>query len=251
MEIIELFFLVWMWLLPMVAIACLILVPTVWFFIFPKISKKLMWARFRNSSILALADDSGWVELVVTDKIIPEGIVETKKHGWFFLPRPRWSKEVKHVSQVLVERMAATKYMLKDLGKPFWFAYSGKVLLVNPKTLASITKSGKGDNPAGQFQSLLDYAKTLPPHLSEPLVKLVEDLKAAVETKPLTILQPQKIKEIVASMHTPSQIEALATNREQYGMLKRGHEYGKLIIGAGLIIGLVIIAIVAIMYLSK
>jgi len=255
MNEVDIFYLVWMWLLPALAVMWSVLVPVVWFFIVPKISKKLMWARFKNSNIFALADDSGWAELVVSTKTLPEGIHETKNHGWRFQLRPRWKKEQKDPTKEQIEQLASRKYMLKDLGKPFWFGYVGKVTLFNPPTLAALQQDNSSSgNPTMYFAKLEQFIeKECPQGLVSSLKGLVEELKQNLEdkAKSLTILDPKIIKEVLPQMNTPSQIDALAANREMYGMLKKGHEYGKLIIGGALIIGLVILGIVAISYLMK
>jgi len=255
--------LVWMWLLPALAIALTSLAIVFWFFLLPKVSKKLMWARFRNSSILALADDTGWAELVVTAKSLPEGILETKSRGWRFMPRLRFKKEPEKPlekqqaeearQREFAETLASRKYMLKDLGKPFWFGYDGKIALVNPATLAVLQGQPKEGNPEGFLTKLRDYAKSQPLQIYEAMNPLIDELHENLKQKAsgLTILDPKIMKAVVPTMFTPSQVDALAANREAYGMAKKGKEYGKLIIGGALIIGLVILGIVAMSYLMK
>ena len=265
MNEVDIFFIIWVWVLPALAIMLSVLVPLVWVFIVPKVSKKLMWARFRNSSILAIADDTGWAELVVTAKSLPEGILETKTRGWRFMPRLRWKKKADaNVSddeaerlrkEEFAENLASRKYILKDLGKPFWFGYDGKTALVNPPTLAALQLNPVKSvgNPEGFLTNLREFAKTQPVNVYESMNKLIDELheNLAKKQSSLTILDPKVMKAVIPTMFTPSQIDALAANREMYGMLKKGHEYGKLIIGGALIIGLVILGIVAISYLMK
>lgn len=253
MEPIEIFMFLWMWILPMVGVVFLILFPVFWFLLMPKISKKLFWAKFKNANVIAMADDSGWAELIVTTKTLPEGIHETKEHGWRFQLRPRYSKEPKDVNVELAEQLASRKYMLKDLGKPFWFCYSGKVALFNPATLAALEQPQYMDNPKVYFKDIRDFAGKLSADIAEPLRKLVDKLEEKVESamKPVTVLDPKIVKTVLPQMITPSQIDALAANRELYGMKKRGMEYGKLILGGSLIIGLIILAIVAMSFAFK
>jgi hypothetical protein len=243
----DILYIVWMWLLPSIGISLTFLDVVIWFFILPKISKKLMWARFKNSNIIALAGDSGWVELVVSTKTLPEGIHQTKEHGWRFQLRPRWTKEAKPENQALVEQLASRKYFLKDLGKPLWFTYEGKIPLVNPPTLAALQYNAKPSNPTPDMMTakLVEFATTMPEHLATPLKKLVEELKEKLEEKAknLTILDPKIIKETLPQMITPSQIDALAANRERYGELKRGHEYGKLALVAIVVLGMIALVI--------
>jgi hypothetical protein len=251
----DILYIIWMWVLPALGIMFSVLVPVVWVFMIPKISKKLMWARFKNSNIFALADDSGWAELVVSTKTLPEGIHQTKNHGWRFMLRPRWSKEPKNATTEQIEQLASRKYMLKDLGKPFWFGYVGKVTLFNPPTLAALQQdNGSGSNPTIYFSKISEFIQSLEENdVTKRLKSLVEELKQNLENKAksITILDPKIIKEVLPQMNTPSQIDALAANREMYGMLKKGHEYGKLILGGAIIIGLIILAIVAMSFAMK
>lgn len=259
----DIIYIIWMWVLPALAIMWSVLVPVVWIFIVPKTSKRLMWARFRNSSILAIADDSGWADLVVTTKSIPEGIFETKDHGWRFMPRVQLKKELdpkqagvssENTDQTqLAEQIASRKYILKDLGKPFWFCYDGKVAVVNPATLAALQETSRQHNPESYLTKMREFASTQPVQVYTELTKLIEELHETLQkkTSTLTVLDPKIMKTILSKMFNVSQIAALATNREEYGAKLKGHEYGKLIIGGALIIGLVILGIVAISYLMK
>lgn len=252
---IELLAIIWMWVLPALGMTAITVVPIFWFLIVPKLARRLTWGRFQNVNVFALADDTGWADIVLTTKSIPEGIYETEKHGWRFNPRLRWTKAEKTAEREFVEQLVTQKYILKDYGKPFWFGYLGKVMNVNPRTLAGLQQS-QTNNPTPEMLTLKirDYVKTtLPQQFSEGLTQLVDELekKLTEKAKTITILDPKVIKEVLPQMVTPSQLDALATNREQYGMKKVGHEYGKLIIGGALIIGLVIIAIVAMSFLMK
>jgi hypothetical protein len=254
-QVVNIIYIIWMWILPALGIMFTVLVPVVWVFIIPKISKKLMWARFKNSNIFALADDSGWAELVVSTKTLPEGIHQTKDHGWRFMLRPRWRKEPKKATEEQIEQLASRKYMLKDLGKPFWFGYVGKVTLFNPPTLAALQQdNSSSSNPTMYFAKTEEFIQSLQESdVTKRLKSLIEELKQNLENKAktITILDPKIIKEVLPQMNTPSQIDALAANREMYGMLKKGHEYGKLILGGAIIIGLIILAIVAMSFAMK
>jgi hypothetical protein len=253
----DILYIIWMWVLPALGMMFTVLVPIIWVFIIPKISKKLMWARFRNSSIIAMADDSGWAELVVTTKTLPEGIHQTKEHGWRFMLRPRWKKPLgdnptedqikRREREEQVEQLASRKYVLKDLGKPFWYGYDGKVTLVNPPTLAALQQSSSHiGNPTIYFAKIEEFVKReCPEHIATPLKGLVEELKENLEREAhkITILDPKIIKEVLPLMNTPSQIGALAANRERYGELKRGHDYGKLALVAIVVLGMVAVVI--------
>jgi len=219
MNEVDILYLVWMWLLPALAVMWSVLVPVVWFFIVPKISKRLMWARFKNANIIAMADDSGYVDLMVTTKNLPEGLHHVEKRGWFYQCRAMQTEKPKDENTKLIEQIVTRKYILKDLGKPIWFCYAGKATLFNPQSLALL----EGDSQE----------------------------KVASSTKKVKILDLKNLASVIDQMVTPSQSDALATYSEMIGMEKKGHEYGKLIIGGALIIGLVILGIVAISYLMK
>lgn len=102
------------------------------------------------------------------------------------------------------------------------------------------------DNPSLHVIKLADFASTLPDHSKQALMELVTEMEGKLKVKPITYVDTRKaIKENLPQMYTPSQLKALATNREQYGMEKAGRQYTPLILGAGLISGLVVLAIVA------
>jgi len=295
MDPMEIFWLVWMLVLPVLGVTLMILFPLFWFFIVPPISRMLAWMRFKKVSFHVIADDTGYVSILPTTEEIPEGIVKTKK-GYRFLPRPKWKKTgatnltVEQARELLklpeekreeilkqfteekdnpgnVASLLLRKFIWKDMGKPIWLGYAGKVAAVNPVTLAGLQQS-QSTEPLGDPKTVLanlqkyvdDLPKTLTVkgvvhqknfNLRGDLTKFVKDLQTEINILPLTIIDPTKIKEVISQMYTPSQLDALATNREMYGMKKRGQEYGKLILGGALIIGLVILGIVALMALSQ
>lgn len=214
-----------------------------------------MWARFKNASIFALADESGWAELVVSTKTLPEGIHQTKDHGWRFHLRPIYSKVAKDPTKEQIEHLASRKYMLKDLGKPFYYGYEGKVPIFNPAILMALQQSSSpSGNPTMYFGKIEEFIKKdCPASVVSPLMGLVEELKQNLENEAhkITILDPKIIKEVLPQMNTPSQIDALAANREQYGALKKGRDLSKLVIGGMLIIGLVAVIVASLYFLTK
>jgi len=257
MDFMQLFWIVWMFILPILGITLAVLAPIIWFFIVPKVARMLTWCRFRNVSIHAIADDSGYVELVPTNVELPEGVVRTKR-GWRFLPRPRWkTKKEKRLNEKkrqeldMAEQLGLRKYVLKGLGKPFWFGYAGKITAMNPATLAALQQTNNPHNPTGNFQVIEEYIKNIAEPFRKDLTKMLTQLKQQVKAKSLTLINTDAIKTVVPQMYPASLIDALATNREYYGMKRRGREYTGLILGGALIIGLVIFGIIALMMVFK
>jgi len=250
----QLFFILWMFVLPILAIILTILIPVFWFFIVPKIARTLTWKRFRSCSFHLIADDSGYAYLLATKEEIPEGIVDTKK-GWRFLPRPSWLKSKGNPKpkkdKQRVENIMLRKFVWRDMGKPIWFGYAGKVTSANPATLAGLQQEPyEAPNTDGYISNIINYVKALAqPHRRE-LTKRLEDLKKGLTFKELTIVDPTIIKKLYPKMFTPSQLDAFGTNRETRGMKRAGRQYTPLILGAGFIIALAIIGIVAIMLLK-
>jgi len=250
---IDILFLIWFFVLPAIAIILLILAPIFWFFIVPKIARTITWQRFKKSITVGLADDAGWFQLIFSKLHLPEGVVQTTIEGdWRFLPRPRWKsksnpgdKDTETTQGIILK-----KFTWKDLGKPFWIGYVGKVALTNPATLSGIEQTDSILLDV-QLKKMQDYILNLPTQTKQDLLALMGELKESLKAKSITFVDPRKIKEILPQMYTPSQIDALAENRVQYGMKKRGKEYGKLVIGLAAIIGLVIVAIIVCSFLFQ
>lgn len=263
--IIQIFFILWMLVLPILGIISPIIFAVFWLFIVPKLAKMLTWARFQNVSIHGIADDSGYFELVKTDVELAEGVVRTKK-GWRFLPRPIWkplSKRRKKKSYDPLEdaeHIALRKYVLKGLGKPFWLGYAGLVPSTNPATLATLQQTPTNpNNPHIYFNKIQAYIESLPPqfpwnnrtiHIRKDLTKMINELQLYLKSKPLTILDPRALKEILPELTPPSLMDAIETYSEMIGREERGTQYGRLIIGAGLIIGILVFGVIALMVLK-
>lgn len=263
--ILQIFFILWMFVLPILGIITPILSLVIWFFIVPKVARMLTGAKFRNVSIHAIADDSGYVELVKTNVELPEGVVKTKK-GWRFLPRPIWkslkTRRKKKTGETLAlegaENIALRKYVLKGLGKPFWFGYAGTVAAMNPPTLAVLQQNQNPSNPQGHFNKIENYIESLPKefpwnnqtiYIRKDLKQMLAEVKEYLKSKTLTILDPRALKEILPELTPPSLMDAIEMYSEMVGREERGTQYGK-IIGVGLIFGVIIFGIIAIMVLK-
>lgn len=244
----QIFFLLWMFILPILGILTPILFLVFWFGIVPKIARKITWKRFSKCSWHMVADDSGYTHLLPTTEEIAEGIVNTKK-GWRFLPRPTWmsgNPKTKDAKTKNIESIMLRPYVWADVGKPFWYDYAGKVTSANPATLAGLTQTPfEAPKVKEYINSIIKYVKALAqPHRRE-LTKRLEDLAKGLNFKELTVIDPTIIKTLYPKMFTPSQLIAFGRNRETRGMKRAGKQYTPLIIGAGLILGMVIIAILA------
>lgn len=261
----QIFFILWMLVLPILGIVSPILFVVFWVFIVPKIAKMLTWARFQKVSIHAIADDSGYVELVKTDVELAEGVVRTKK-GWRFLPRPIWkplSKKTKKKGYDPLEdaeNIALRKYVLRGLGKPFWLGYAGLVPSMNPATLAILQQNQSNpNNPHSHFNKIDSYIKSLPSqfsidnrtmHIRKDLTKMITELREHLKSKAVTVLDPRAMKEILPDVTPPSLMDAIETYSELIGREEKGTQYGRLIIGAGLIVGLLVFGVIAMILLK-
>lgn len=260
MSLMQVFFVLWFLILPILGILTPIFTVIFWVFIVPKVAKMLTWARFRSVSVHAIADDSGYVELVTTDVELPEGVVRTKR-GWRFLPRPIWKPLKKRkknpftkreVALEGAEKLALKKYVLKGLGKPFFLGYAGMVAAMNPATVAALQQTTKNPiNLTLHFNKIYEFANDMPKHFRRPLTKMLDELKSYSIAKPLTLIDPRAVKEILPEMTPPSLMEAIETYSEMVGMEEKGKQYGRLIIGGALIIGLVVLGVVAMLILTK
>ena len=261
----QIFWLIWMFVLPILGISLSVLVPIVWFFIVPRVARMLTWARFKNVSIHAIADDSGYIELVPTNVELPEGVVKTKR-GWRFLPRPIWKQqktkkkkkgEVSEEELGIAERLALKKYVFKGLGKPFWFGYAGLAPAVNPATLAALERNPTTQgNPSVFFSEIENYVETLPEkfmwnnqtiHIRQDLTEKLKNLHEILNVTPLKYVDPRAIKEVLPELTPPSLMDSIELWAEMVGAEEKGKEYGKIIIGGAILAVLLILGIVAIM----
>lgn len=211
----------------------------------------LTWKRFQRVSFHVLADDTGYAEVLPTKEELPEGVVKTKR-GWRFLPRRRKGQETKY------DNILYKKFVWKDMGKPLWFSYAGKVGSLNPATLAALqqTKSGNPTKIQETIETLKKQLKRLPKKIREGLFDILDldtlltELEQEINVQPLTIIDPTTIKELIPKMFTPSQIDALATNREFRGLKRAGKQFTPLILGMGLIVGMIVLAIIVLTFLK-
>ena len=249
----DILFLLWFFILPIVGILTPIFALIFWFFIVPGVAKMLTFARFRNVSIHAVADASGFVELVPTKEHLPEGIVRTK-HGWHFLPRPinpPGNPGKKTNANQDAERIALKTHILKTVGKPFLLNYAGKITSMNYSTLAALQQNEARLDLKWYFEELETVLKDLPKHFRKELEKKLAQLKEAAHAEKVTIINPEAIQDTINKMYPPSLIDALAINREMKGMKRRGREMLPLILGGAIIIGIVVIGVVAIIVLGQ
>ena len=257
MDLISIFWILWGLVLPMLGVITPIFSLVFWFFVVPKIARMFTGAKFKNVSIHAIADDSGYVELVTTNVELPESVVRTKR-GWRVLPSLifkslKGRKKKNYEELVAAEKIATRKYILKGLGKPFWLGYAGMVTATNPATLAVLQQSKNSiNNPQIHFDKIKSYIKSLPKQFiwnnqtKKDLTKMLEKLEGQVESEPLTLVDPRAIKEVLVETTSPSTMDAVEAYAEMVGMEERGKEYGKLIMGGAILAVILILGIVAI-----
>lgn len=244
----DLFWLLWMLVLPILGLVTPIIFLVFWKFIVPAVARMLTWSRFRNVTIHAVADASGFVELVPTKEQLPEGIVRTKR-GWHFLPRPI-SQNPKTDEEKMAERIGLKTHILQSVGKPFLLGYAGKITSMNFATLAGMQQNEESVNLKGYISDMETIIKDMPKHFKKELTLKLKVLKQAMKAEPTTLINPDAIKEIVQKMYPPSMIDALAENRLLKGRKQAGRQYTSLILGGAIIIGLVVLGIAVIMFLK-
>jgi len=260
----EIFWLIWLLVLPILGILFCVFAPVFWFFIVPKVARMLTWKRFQKVSFRFICDDQGYSYLIPSSpNIIPEGVVKTKNFGYRLLPRASGNPDTDVTSQ----RALLKKYIWADMGKPILFGHAGKVGDFSPATLA-VLEQKQGNDPIGKPEPVLnrisEYVKTLPKtltvkafgrdrtfNLRQDLTSMLKSLRDEINIKEVTLFDPSLAKSLIGDNYTPTQLAALASESEMVGLKMRGKEYGRLILGAGLIIGLVVLGIVAMAMLLK
>lgn len=191
---IDVIFLIWFWILPIIGMFFIVFAPIFWFIIVPGVARRLTGARFGNKTVSILGDDEGYIEVVVSKIRYPAGVVKTKR-GYRFLPRPHKLKSgVEDVPDWMFK-----KYILRGLGKPCWFGYAGKVPNFNPPTGAVFSGSevNPGFNPGVPIDvtELLGLINILPK--KDVPAKLLSELKEQIvpsdPKKPLDIGEFEKL----------------------------------------------------------
>lgn len=244
----ELLFIIWFFILPILGILTPIFGLLFWFAIVPPVSRMLAYNRFKNVSIHAIHDDAGYAELVPTKEMIPEGVERTKR-GWRLLPRAGVNTEFTQEEKLLLR-----KYTLKGYGKPFWIGHAGKVVSMNGGALAGMQQTERDpNNPGVDLSEITAYLKTLPSPLKEikkDLTKMLGKAQAQAKHKPYTLVDASEIKNVVDELYPPSMLDGFERNRIEKGRRMAGKQYTSLIIGAALILGIVVIGVVALFVLG-
>jgi len=245
-------YIIWMLVLPLLAICMMIVIPILWFAIMPGIAKRLIFARFRPGALQGIADDTGMFDIQQSKFELPEGIAHNKL-GWYLYPRPTY-KPTTEVSEQTEEGIQAAEHLmlkkciLRDIGKPIWFGYRGKMGLVNPLTLAALENKPKTlHNPSQQFANLEMFAATLSKDIQKPLSRLIGDLKERIHEETITWFDPRLIREVLPQNYTESQIDAVAINRENYGRKSQGKDVFKIALLI-LVFSVAVISIIGILW---
>jgi len=251
----DILMLIWMLVLPVLGLSMTSLFLVYVFVIMPPLARKITMKRFSNCAMIPTATDAGYVEFLFTKKEeLPEGVVFTE-NGVQFLTRPMWQTKKQRKTPMPrnimdIEAMALKKYIVKDFGKPIFFAYAGKLGTFNAATLAALQQNKQTLNPEAQFQRLEEFIKHMPKPFNEPLKEMVKDLRLHTKAKTITYFDPATIKQVLPRMIPPSILGAYGKNRLALGMELKGKEYGKLILGGALIMGILVFGIVALAILT-
>jgi len=244
------FFIIWFFVLPILAICFLIFAPIFYFVIMPKLARKFIWGRFRNTTVVPVAHAEGYLEFEFSKKSMHEGVLEVGKRTYRFLPRPL-RKDNKSEDTSQVEEVALKKYIIKDYGKPIIFGYAGKTPTANAEVLANFSGVKKTkNNPEEFFTPIQEYIENeLPKKHHSALFKLLESahqkISVAVRTIPLINLDLEVLKEHIPQMYTPSQVKAIAEEEFLLGQDSKDRDIVKLGFLALAIIALLILGLVA------
>jgi hypothetical protein len=243
---IPVFWIIWTIILPLAAILLFILIPLVYFLVFPSLARKLIRWRFQNVIICGLANDAGSFMLVPSKDYLPEGCVETAHDEWRLLPRAVYKKGR---GLVRYQDVILRKFNLKGLGKPIWMGYAGKVPLMNPTTLAGLQQKPIDEKALEPyFQNLRAYAEKLPKDHKEAMLKAIDELYLRAKMKPITLVDPSTLKELIPRMYTISQVKSIAQNRYLKGLKAAGSQIMKY----GLImLALIVVLIIGILAISS
>jgi len=249
MDPMEILYILWFLILPVMGIFVTIFGAIFWIFIVPGLAKMLTWNRFKNVSFHLVGDNSGYAELVPTKEELPEAIVLTKK-GWQFLPSPIYTNPAKTEEEKQAEQIGLKKYILKGIGKPIWISYAGKITSMGMGTLAAMQQTEKQVDLKWYFDEMQKIIADTPKHFRKELDKKLKALQEATKAKPLTNIDIEGIKTAVPKMYPPSLIDALAINREMKGMRRMGRELLPWILALAVVFGMVAVSIALILVLG-
>ena len=263
---------------PIIGIVSLVAVPTVGLFIWkrwlPKPARTLFWAKRRSQIPILIVHDSGRGDLQLITERLGSGVVYTNTNKWKLLPKFVSSK-LSFYRDIVPKKAELTQQALmrtEDNGEdpqepapdkteaqqildgtlkeyerdysdwinkrcnligmdmPFYVGYSGILCLLSPEALA-----------------LYEAGELIIPSDHGDLYRGDPDKKKDA-TRPLLLIEPRKIKEMVNESFDETQIAAIATEAERMGALGRG--FGKFL-PIMIIIIFIIIAIAAIFILPS
>jgi hypothetical protein len=286
-----------------------------WYWWVPAIARKFTWLKRHKRSVVAVADDAGRVHFDFPEEILPEGVLRMKDENWHFLPRPQTQNpdgSILTARQEAAVQVIQRRFILQEMGLPFWIGYAGRLPLMNPMALAAASCKTESltaeldtivdlhtdelvsqlvkplQDPQEQNKALysilaslkvelnrsimsappakivekgmrvdcheiLSYTKTLPMDFQGPLLKFFDGLNSdsQKDPTPVTYIDPSDIKKMNPRAYTPTQVKALAKNRERYGELKADRgllaKYGP-IIAVILALGIFLIVVFALAY---
>lgn len=166
-----------------------------WFKKLPPVFHTLYRSHKERRIPLLVVHDSGRGKIVLIEEALGEGVVKTEDGDYRIVPQyPNAPSPIRDA--------IARRTILEGLDLPFFVGYSGRLCLLNPETLALWET---GENAQGQ-------AKTDNPS----------------SEKPLLLLDPRKIKDIIGTQFSVSQIGEIINDSEGIGMIRSLKTFGKL-----------------------
>lgn len=234
----DMFTFFWFFIMPIVGLIMCVVFPVVfgllWFKWLPPISKTLYRAKRKRLIPLFLTHDSGRASCVLVYERKGEGVLMTDDGRYKILPRyvgteDAGNPEPKKVSKIYSD-FITKRALLTGLGLPILYGYSGTLCALNPEALA-LVESG---------DMILETAD-MPVKAEKAKNKSLKEL-----LRPLMILDPRKIKEVLNSSYDESQIGACLVDSEMIGMLGRPSQLKKYI-PLFLILGILVVGAIAVL----
>ena len=127
-------FILFQYVFPLIAIVASGLLILLWL-LMPRPAKTLFKARFRSNPVVAVAFDDGLVR-IVQGRTLDEGVIEFDRSKYRLIPRPPAGAGGGNPGSdppALYRR-----FYLDGVNRPFYLAYSGKAVAVNPETVAGL-----------------------------------------------------------------------------------------------------------------
>lgn len=222
-----------------------ILLPYIYFRVFPKTARTFIAAKRKNMIPALIVHDSGRAIITLVKEKIGGGICETELGKFKLLPKfvaaeevsaedearafPETAKNKNQSGSEETEKKDAKKPNLKllirmlgdwvtkrcllvGLGKPMLVGYSGKACLLNPLALV-LWEAGK--------LKIRDHEhKFMRKKVEDPETHKIPKIQELLQ--PLMLLDPRAAKAVISHAYDEAQIAAMCVTSENIGRMGRG-----------------------------